>query len=289
MGGSNSSLVGDSAQTVLDQVKDHHQATDRPIDPRICVLTTKDLDEIATVAGLSFSGTATTDPEGSMDWAVGDLVRGQWDSEVRHEFFRFIMKWSVRTHFGQGGFVYGVRDPESKELMGCIVLRPPGTIGTDGVTEPTSQWISNAMAIGKEGEKIFSSESEQRYGKGLQARLDAIGAEMKNMHTKHAADPHWFLAIAGVHPSHQGCRVGSALLHFLNCVSDQTGYYCYLETKGERNVAVYGKYGWGERVDCPPVVDPSGTVETAFTACVLTRRPEGKVAPWAEPKESRWC
>ena len=83
--------------------------------------------------------------------------------------------------------------------------------------------------------------------------------------------------MGAVHPQHQGKKVCSALLHFLNIASDQTGYPCYLNTSGERNLAVFGKYGWGKTHDTS-VIDPTGTVEPdSFDTLVRQPTPGAKL------------
>ena len=59
MGGTHS-LVGDDANAFLQYVSNN---TDSGVDPRLCVLGIDDVEEVATVAGASFAGTATKDPE----------------------------------------------------------------------------------------------------------------------------------------------------------------------------------------------------------------------------------
>ena len=69
-------MVGDDANAFLQYVSNN---TDSGVDPRLCVLGIDDVEEVATVAGASFAGTATKDPELMMDWACGPKLQGQWD------------------------------------------------------------------------------------------------------------------------------------------------------------------------------------------------------------------
>ena len=79
MGGSYS-LVGDDATAFLQYVGSKTPG----MDPRLCVLSAEDIEEAATVAGLSFAGTATTDPEFGIDWACGSKLKEQWENVTAH-------------------------------------------------------------------------------------------------------------------------------------------------------------------------------------------------------------
>lgn len=57
----------------------------------------------------------------------------------------------------------------------------------------------------------------------------------------HHAD-HWYLAILGVDPAHQGRGVGSQLLTEVLPRADASGLPVYLETDKERNLAFYARH-----------------------------------------------
>jgi GNAT superfamily N-acetyltransferase len=80
---------------------------------------------------------------------------------------------------------------------------------------------------------------------GLGRRLVAAtvgNARVEAAHREPA--PHWYLAVLGVDPPHQGQGIGSALLApvLARCDRDRVG--AYLETATERDVAFYSRFGF---------------------------------------------
>ncbi len=69
----------------------------------------------------------------------------------------------------------------------------------------------------------------------------------------HPKEPHLYLAVLGADPSAQGQGVGSALLRAGLQLADEERWPAYLETATERNVALYGRFGFEvtRRVDMP--------------------------------------
>jgi len=67
------------------------------------------------------------------------------------------------------------------------------------------------------------------------ARVDAAHRELP---------PHWYLAVLGVDPPHQGGGIGTALLAPVLEECDRDGVGAYLETATERDVAFYSRFGF---------------------------------------------
>lgn len=70
--------------------------------------------------------------------------------------------------------------------------------------------------------------------------------------------PHWYLAIVGTDPAHQGAGVGSALISAVTAECDEQGLGAYLESSKESNVPYYGRHGFEvrqviERPGAPPL------------------------------------
>jgi GNAT superfamily N-acetyltransferase len=55
---------------------------------------------------------------------------------------------------------------------------------------------------------------------------------------------HWHVGPIGVHPERQGRGIGKALLAAFLDMADTQGSPAYLETDVDRNVALYGKFGF---------------------------------------------
>ena len=61
---------------------------------------------------------------------------------------------------------------------------------------------------------------------------------------KHPKPPHWYLAVLGTDPDHQGKGLASALLEPVLSGCDRDEVPAYLETGTERNVAFYNRHGF---------------------------------------------
>lgn len=61
----------------------------------------------------------------------------------------------------------------------------------------------------------------------------------------HPARPHhWYLALLGTDPAHQGAGVGSALITAVTDRCDRDGLPAYLESSKEQNVPYYARHGF---------------------------------------------
>lgn len=75
-------------------------------------------------------------------------------------------------------------------------------------------------------------------------------AAMKKARPK---EPHWYLAILGTHPDHQGKGHGSAVLKPVLDVCDRDGIGAYLESSKEANLAYYHRHGFEVVEEMRPV------------------------------------
>jgi GNAT superfamily N-acetyltransferase len=57
-------------------------------------------------------------------------------------------------------------------------------------------------------------------------------------------EPHWYLALLGTHPAHQGKGLGSAVLQPVLDRCDEEGLGAYLESSKASNIPFYGRHGF---------------------------------------------
>jgi GNAT superfamily N-acetyltransferase len=78
----------------------------------------------------------------------------------------------------------------------------------------------------------------------LRGSIGRAGALNATILPAHLSEPHWYLALLGTEPSHQGRGLGSALLAptLLRC--DQERQLAYLESSKASNVPFYERHGF---------------------------------------------
>jgi ribosomal protein S18 acetylase RimI-like enzyme len=75
-------------------------------------------------------------------------------------------------------------------------------------------------------------------------RIDNSETYTRRMHHRCITQPHWYLWVLGVDPSHQGQGIGGALLRAGITRADASHLPCYLETMNPDNVPLYQKFGF---------------------------------------------
>ena len=71
--------------------------------------------------------------------------------------------------------------------------------------------------------------------------MQRIFEEMKKFHP---TEPHWYLPIIGVDPTHQGAGIGSALMTEALRAVDRDGAIAYLESSNPENISLYQRHGF---------------------------------------------
>jgi ribosomal protein S18 acetylase RimI-like enzyme len=75
-------------------------------------------------------------------------------------------------------------------------------------------------------------------------RLARVEGRTRDLHTRYAPGPHWYLSQIGVDPLYQRQGVASRLLRPMLARFDAAGLPCYLETQHAANVAFYQRHGF---------------------------------------------
>jgi len=75
------------------------------------------------------------------------------------------------------------------------------------------------------------------------AGMRKFGA-MAEVDKHHPRERHWYLAVLGTDPAHQGHGYGSAAMEPVLARADEEGIGCYLESSKESNVAFYRRHGF---------------------------------------------
>lgn len=124
---------------------------------------------------------------------------------------------------------------------------------------PPKHWkstLSENMALAVPSVRLFGRRS-----------LRALAA-LTAIEGAHPATPeHWYLAILGTHPAHQGKGVGGALITAVTDRCDAEGLPAYLESSKEENVALYARHGF--------VLGDELTVKNGPSLWPMWREPKG--------------
>lgn len=83
-----------------------------------------------------------------------------------------------------------------------------------------------------------------RLGKESAKRFNEYDELNLKIHKKNIKEPHQYVIGIGVNPKKQGQAFGRKLLTSFIKVAEEKNQPCYLETHGEKNVAIYEKYGF---------------------------------------------
>ena len=149
-------------------------------------------------------------------------------SEYLAHFARFIDAFSGQAFAARTAWAVG-------DLAAVALWLPPGT-DRDGAA--VVRVLSETVAPSKHAEMFAVAEQ---------------------MEAAHPTYPHWYLALLGVDPPHQGLGFGSRLLEAGLRTADADHLPAYLETPNPHSVAFYERFGFvvsGHVQDgtCPPMV-----------------------------------
>lgn len=171
-------------------------------------LEKKDIDKGAEILAKAF-----------YDYPVFRHILGEkHKSENIEIFLRFLIKYSV---------IYGEAYASSREIEGIILFSDFKDYKFNLFRSLRSGALSLIKLGGDTGKK-FNEYDEFTL----------------KIHKKNIKDPHQYLILIGVEPEKQGQAFGSKLLLPILKVAEEKGQPCYLETHGDKNVAIYKKYGF---------------------------------------------
>lgn len=116
-------------------------------------------------------------------------------------------------------------------------------ITRDGRVVAAASWLRpGETPRGWWREARISARSARALLRG-QNRLKGL-AILDQMATHHPTEPHWYLALLGVDPAHQGSGLGGQLLRSRLARCDEQGVAAYLETQKPDNLPFYERFGF---------------------------------------------
>jgi GNAT superfamily N-acetyltransferase len=134
-----------------------------------------------------------------------------------HRMERFMGGYELKLHLPHGS-VYTTDD-----IAGGAIWAPPGKWRTSGL---------DVLRVAPGLLRITGSRLRRALG------------TMRAVESKHPAEPHWYLAVLGTEPTHQGKGVGGALMAPMLERCDREGMPAYLESSKESNIPFYKRFGF---------------------------------------------
>jgi GNAT superfamily N-acetyltransferase len=96
------------------------------------------------------------------------------------------------------------------------------------------QWRTGGLELFTQLPMLFKMGTETPRALGVLNQVEKV----------HPKTPHWYLAVLGTDPDHQGKGVGSALLAPVLQKCDQEGIPAYLESSKNQNIPFYERHGF---------------------------------------------
>ena len=187
------------------------------------------LGELLTRA---FAGSADTAPELGFDWCFGPEFEDR-SNPMRTKKLGWIFRYVVEEAFASGpkGAVLACRKPDGS-IGAVAVLKIFRGSPKVGLCEQMAARCNTGMPNG-DAEKYLGCP-----------RMKAMLAALKKLHATYASGSHLYVWTVAVDPSAQGQGFGGKLMRAASAVADREKLPCYLECCGEKNPAIYGKYGY---------------------------------------------
>ena len=167
---------------------------------------------------------------------IPPLVRAFDDSPI----MRYLMPSPRIRRIGTTGFFRGI-------LRDALPFKTVWAAKVDGVIVGAAVWLPahayppSAARKARQLGSLLPSAPLAPFGMARSLRY------LNEVEAVHPHEPHWYLALLGVDPSHQARGLGTLLLEPALRRSDEEGLPCYVETDKERNLAFYARHRFDRR------------------------------------------
>jgi ribosomal protein S18 acetylase RimI-like enzyme len=120
------------------------------------------------------------------------------------------------------------------------VMRNGGVLTTEA-REGAALWVPPYPKPASRRERL---DMIGRWYLAVGRRATRVGLQLARIEGAHPLEPHWYLAVLGTDPRHQGRGVGSALLAPILARCDSDRIPAYLESSKRENVPFYERHGF---------------------------------------------
>ena len=153
-----------------------------------------------------------------------------------------------------------IKEPFANELL----LRWDFAYCESFITSPNlegiAMWMHSSRIKKRPPWHVLTSGAiwqEIKIGRKAVKKMDAINKYMEKKHAELAQFEHWYLSVLAVDPPYQGRGHASRLIKCMLERTDAQGLPCYVETEGQKNIAMYRHFGFEEitEFDLPGTTD----------------------------------
>ncbi len=165
------------------------------------------------------------------------------EEKTRHRWLQLLNTAGLRLALPEGH----VYTTAGAAVPGVIALVPPGRY-------PPPAWRTLRFLLSV-------AWRPPPFGPPLRSLVRGIQT-LRMVERLHLREPHWYVHVLGVHPSHQGKGLGGALMQPALARADAQRVPVYLETSNERNLTFYGHFGFDvvQEVEVPGGGPPMWTM-----------------------------
>lgn len=166
-------------------------------------------------------GTAT-----DIESITAALVKAFDDDPVMTHIFRKGRAKKSRAFF--------VSDSKRSLAKGALYTTAGGPPAGGAIWMAPGQWKIGGLELLGQLPMLFRIGAEAPRALGLLSQVEKA----------HPEEPHWYLAVLGTVPEHQGKGIGSALIGPILQKCDDEGVPAYLESSKESNIPFYQRHGF---------------------------------------------
>ena len=176
------------------------------------------------------------------------LARAFRDDPFHRWIFPSHRAWARRSHRSFAGLIHdniergGLLTTENGE--GAAIWLPPG-LPQPGALEQIAMAVRMLAVFGR--------------------RFFRVTGGFQRMMARHPREPHWYLAVLGTDPVHQGKGVGSALIEPVLEHCEREALVAYLEASRIENVPYYQRFGFEVREEIAMPADGPSVWAMAWT------------------------
>jgi len=216
----------------------------------IKIMPRSSLQTVIENDAVSMCGTDTTDPEKLCSWVISTGDLSDYNNPMRLEAMKYMATIELIRHWVRYPGAYTLGGYDNGALGACCTVVPMyhGYKATETMKMKMIPFVATTELMVKgQLPGTFYKKEYREWRKALMARLfgkNGMEEMQSRTHGKYGAGPHIYISMMMVHPAFQGKGLCGRLMRAACRAADAERLPTYLETAGDRNVAVYKRFGF---------------------------------------------